>query len=230
MWRLLRPDAVNVLESDSVKKALSKYRKILVKKTKARFQIAKEKGILEKRVEKAYKIQLDYLRNFICLKALPMGNVKIPALDVAGNLFSIPFEKKVLNSPHTKPKIQYDFAKKISPELSKIPYARTRFPINYPMIFHRFGHILNTGSKIFMRKFRNFTKLPINCAYGPDIDNLIRLNKKNKNYVKTLLFEEDEYFNPIYIKELLKNHFMYVDNGEKLCAILTFKLFLKNFF
>ncbi len=52
MWQLLRPDAINVLESEGVKKALPRYRKILMKKRKAKFL---ETNLKEK-VKKAYKI------------------------------------------------------------------------------------------------------------------------------------------------------------------------------
>lgn len=52
MWKLLRPDAVNVLESENVKKALPRYRKILSEKSKANFL----KTNLKEKVEKAYKI------------------------------------------------------------------------------------------------------------------------------------------------------------------------------
>ncbi len=52
MWQLLRPDAVNALESENVKKALPRYRKILIKKVKAKFL----KVNLKEKVEKAYKI------------------------------------------------------------------------------------------------------------------------------------------------------------------------------
>jgi putative pyruvate formate lyase activating enzyme len=52
MWQLLRPDSINVLESESVKKALPNYRKILMKKAKAKFH----KINLKVKVEKAYKI------------------------------------------------------------------------------------------------------------------------------------------------------------------------------
>lgn len=52
MWELIRPDAINVLESDGIKKALPRYRKILIKKTKAKFHNVN----LKKKVEKAYKI------------------------------------------------------------------------------------------------------------------------------------------------------------------------------
>jgi putative pyruvate formate lyase activating enzyme len=52
MWQLLRPDAINVLDINSVKKALPRYRKILMKKTKAKFHNAN----LKEKVKKAYKI------------------------------------------------------------------------------------------------------------------------------------------------------------------------------
>jgi len=52
MWEILRPDAINILESDSVKKALPNYRKILMKGSKAKFH----KINLKERVEEAYEI------------------------------------------------------------------------------------------------------------------------------------------------------------------------------
>jgi len=52
MWRLIRPDAIDVLESDGVKKALPKYRKILMKKAKAKFHDTN----LKEKVKRAYKI------------------------------------------------------------------------------------------------------------------------------------------------------------------------------
>jgi len=52
MWRLLRPDAVDVLENESVKKALPNYRKILLGGEKAKFH----RIDLKERVGKAYKI------------------------------------------------------------------------------------------------------------------------------------------------------------------------------
>jgi len=52
MWQLLRPDAIDVLESESVKKALPNYRKILLENKKAKFQ----KVNLDKKIENAYKI------------------------------------------------------------------------------------------------------------------------------------------------------------------------------
>lgn len=54
MWQLLRPDAVGVMNSKNVKKALPRYRKILLKKEKARFIIARD--ILKKKVKEAYQI------------------------------------------------------------------------------------------------------------------------------------------------------------------------------
>jgi len=50
---LIRPEAINVLESYSVKKALPKYRKILMKKTKAKFHNTTN---LKEKVKIAYKI------------------------------------------------------------------------------------------------------------------------------------------------------------------------------
>lgn len=52
LWQLLRPDAVDILESESIKKALPNYRKILLKKEKVKFH----KINLKKKVEKAYEI------------------------------------------------------------------------------------------------------------------------------------------------------------------------------
>ncbi len=52
MWQLLRPDAIDVLESENVKKALPRYRKVLMKKEKANFLKIK----LKERVKKAYNI------------------------------------------------------------------------------------------------------------------------------------------------------------------------------
>jgi putative pyruvate formate lyase activating enzyme len=52
MWKLLRPDAVNALESKNVKGALPRYRKILLNNVKARFRTIN----LEKKIEKAYEI------------------------------------------------------------------------------------------------------------------------------------------------------------------------------
>ncbi len=52
MWKLLRPDSVNALESENVKKALPRYRKILLNKIKAKFHLAN----LKEKVEEAYEI------------------------------------------------------------------------------------------------------------------------------------------------------------------------------
>ena len=52
MWQLLRPESVNVLETENVKKALPRYRKILLKKEKAKFL----KTNLKEKVKKAYEI------------------------------------------------------------------------------------------------------------------------------------------------------------------------------
>jgi len=51
-FELLRPDAVNALDNDNVKKALPNYRKILIEKAKAKFH----KINLKEKVEEAYKI------------------------------------------------------------------------------------------------------------------------------------------------------------------------------
>lgn len=55
MW-ILRPDAVGALETESVKKALPRYRKILLGKEKAKFITARESGLLQKKVSDAYQI------------------------------------------------------------------------------------------------------------------------------------------------------------------------------
>jgi putative pyruvate formate lyase activating enzyme len=56
MWQLVRPDAVNALESEQVKKALSHYKKILEGKERAKFIIAKESNLLEEKIKEAKKI------------------------------------------------------------------------------------------------------------------------------------------------------------------------------
>ncbi len=53
---IIRPDAVNALESENVKKALPRYRKILLGKEKAKFIIARESGSLKEKVDEAYRI------------------------------------------------------------------------------------------------------------------------------------------------------------------------------
>ena len=52
MWKLLRPDAINILESNNIKKALPNYRRILMKENKAKFHRIN----LKEKIEKAYKI------------------------------------------------------------------------------------------------------------------------------------------------------------------------------
>lgn len=52
MWEILRPDAVNILENDSVKKAIPKYRSILIGKKKPKFHNLD----LKEKVEESYKI------------------------------------------------------------------------------------------------------------------------------------------------------------------------------
>jgi len=52
MWQILRPDSINVLESENVKKALPRYRNILMRKEKAKFLKIK----LREKAKRAYKI------------------------------------------------------------------------------------------------------------------------------------------------------------------------------
>jgi putative pyruvate formate lyase activating enzyme len=52
----LRPDAAVAIEQPGVKRALPRYRKVLLNKTKAKFQIAKEKNLLSQKVRTAYNI------------------------------------------------------------------------------------------------------------------------------------------------------------------------------
>ena len=56
MFESTRPDAINALELENVKKALPRYREILLSKEKARFIIARENGLLKKKVDEAYNI------------------------------------------------------------------------------------------------------------------------------------------------------------------------------
>jgi putative pyruvate formate lyase activating enzyme len=56
MFKLIRPDAINVLESENVKKALPRYRRILLDREKAKFIIARKKNLLRKKIEEGYRI------------------------------------------------------------------------------------------------------------------------------------------------------------------------------
>lgn len=56
MFEFARPDAKNAMESENVKKALLRYRGILLGKEKAKFIIARENNLLKKKVDEAYHI------------------------------------------------------------------------------------------------------------------------------------------------------------------------------
>lgn len=56
MFESTRPDAKNALELENVKKALLRYREILLGREKARFIIARENSLLKKKVDEAYNI------------------------------------------------------------------------------------------------------------------------------------------------------------------------------
>ncbi len=56
MFELTRHDAKNALELENVKKALPRYREILLGREKARFVIERENSLLKKKVDKAYNI------------------------------------------------------------------------------------------------------------------------------------------------------------------------------
>ncbi|MDP2841570.1 MAG: hypothetical protein Q8O17_04760, partial [Candidatus Methanoperedens sp.] len=56
MFESTQPDAKNALELENVKKALPRYREILLGREKARFIIARENSLLKKKVDEAYNI------------------------------------------------------------------------------------------------------------------------------------------------------------------------------
>ncbi len=56
MLHIIRPNSVNALENEGVKKALHRYRKVLLEKEKAKFIIARKNGLLQKKIAEAYQI------------------------------------------------------------------------------------------------------------------------------------------------------------------------------
>lgn len=56
LFRLIRPEAAGALETEAVKKALPRYRRILLGKEKAKFIIARGSGLLKEKVTEAYQI------------------------------------------------------------------------------------------------------------------------------------------------------------------------------
>jgi putative pyruvate formate lyase activating enzyme len=56
MFESIRPDAINALESEGVKKALPRYRDVLHGKEMAKFIIARENSSLQKKVDEAYRV------------------------------------------------------------------------------------------------------------------------------------------------------------------------------
>lgn len=130
------------------------------------------------------------------------------------------------------------FLKKLSPEISKIPYNKIMIRPTSPNILWEIARIylirkerlkkkLNiiTGGKIFLHNKRSYISF----------DEWFITDKEWQNYFKEILFGNDiiskNIFNPDYIKFLFEEQISGKNNNSlKLIYLTSFKLFLKKYF
>ncbi|NIO36482.1 hypothetical protein GTO27_02140 [Candidatus Bathyarchaeota archaeon] len=135
-------------------------------------------------------------------------------------------------------RIYYEFIKKLSPNLAKIPYQRTGFAPSAPFFLHEIGKLVKSSYKAFIRKLRTVTRgrisIPDTIGYT-DYDEWMRRDAKLRRFFENILLDEKTlnrgYFNESYVRELVKTHMSSKkDYGKELCALLTFELWHRLFF
>ncbi len=129
------------------------------------------------------------------------------------------------------------FLKKLSPELSTIPYDHTMVRPDLPLVMWKMGDS-------FLRIKNRFRKLILSISKGRisisskrhyvDFEDWLRTNENWKNYFKELLLSDDslskKYFNQDFIKKLFEEHESgKCNNSLKIIYIASFELFLEVF-
>lgn len=133
--------------------------------------------------------------------------------------------------------LYYKFIRKLSPEMAKISYQKTGVSPAMPMLFHKIGFVVKGGYKTIVRMLRAKTggiiSLPLKMGY-PDIDEMIRQDRKTEEYFRNILLDERTlsrgYFNRDFIIRMVDEHKKRRKNwGMQLCALLTFELWHRLF-
>jgi len=130
------------------------------------------------------------------------------------------------------------FLKKLSPELSKIPYNKTMVRADAPLLFWKFGKYYQFGKELVKKKLYKVSKgklfLPNKRSYV-NFDDWFHVNTNWQAFFKELLLNEDDkskkFFNQNYIEKLFQEQVTGERNNSiKLLYLASFKLFLRLFF
>ena len=172
-----------------------------------------------------------FLRTHIA--SAPIGEVLTrDAIEVSFPTFDNNFIDIILKIPakfRLNHRIYRKFLKKLSPELTKIPYNKTMVPPDASLFLWKVGMVY----QIVKERANKLMQRPIKRSYV-NFDEWLRVNKRWKKYFRDLLLGKDtvscEYINQKYIEKLIREHTQNKkDNSRKLLYFVTFELFLRKF-
>jgi len=136
-------------------------------------------------------------------------------------------------------KIYQKFLKKLSPELSKIPYNQTMLRADTPVIFWPVGRAYQYGKEKIAELLYRFSRGRVHIfatkRYGyVNYAEWFRTNENWNEMFSELVLDKNslskKYLNQEYINTLLQQHKNRKKNNHiKLLYILTFELFLRQF-
>ena len=134
-------------------------------------------------------------------------------------------------------RIYRKFLKKLSPELAKIPYNKTKIQADAPIILWKVGEkylrLNNKIKRLIWRVSKGKIFIHSKRSYV-EFNEWLRTNEEWKNYFKELLLNDNaisrEYFNQDFIRELFREHAEGKrNNAMKILYLASFELFLKLF-
>jgi len=141
---------------------------------------------------------------------------------------------------HIPPELRYNhriyrrFLLALNSDLGKIPYQKTLIPPIVPTKLWHLSRVMFFVLHVLERALRG--RLKYKHSYF-NFDEALRLSQKWRDLIKEILLNENSlayiqgYLNREYVTKLVEEHWKGVkNNGEKIAFLITFELFLRNFF
>lgn len=130
------------------------------------------------------------------------------------------------------------FLKKLSPELTRIPYQKTMIPPYYPKFMWLLAKRALGAQHRLRRILWHYSKGNITIPYRHcyvDIEQWLRTNVRWRNFARETLLSKKTlsktYFKSNYVRKLITEHETGMfDHTQKIVYLISFELFLRKFF